>query len=220
MQVLNPSQALLAAHDKLLTARLLEGAGLPHPATVVATSHGTPERVVPGRREAEVRELGTRGRALRRRARAPRAPPAPPQDVWFEEQGVLVQELVEPVGFDLRLVVAAGRVVGAVRRVATAGEWRTNVALGGRRERVEPPAAAQVLALAAATVAGASLVGVDLLPKDEGWTILELNGAVDFTADYSLDGDVFAAVAGALAGRAAEAHARPAIARANGVDAG
>jgi RimK family alpha-L-glutamate ligase len=220
VQVLNTSRALLAAHDKLLTARLLEGAGLPHPATAVATSQRLPSVsypvVVKPRFGSWGREvvLCADARALREHLhRLGRTS-------WFEERGVLVQELVEPMGFDLRLVVAAGRVVGAVRRVASSGEWRTNVALGARRERVDPPAAAQVIALAAATVARTSLVGVDLLPKDDGWTILELNGAVDFTADYSLDGDVFAAVAGALAGRAAEAFARPAIAQANGVDAG
>jgi len=43
-------------------------------------------------------------------------------------------------------------------------------------------------------------VGVDLLPDGEGgWFVLELNGAVDFTSEYSLDGgDVFAAITEAL----------------------
>jgi tetrahydromethanopterin:alpha-L-glutamate ligase len=219
VHVLNHSQALLAAHDKLLTARLLQGAGLPHPVTALATSDRVPHVsypvVVKPRFGSWGREVVLCADASALREHLQRLG----QTSWFTEQGVLVQELVEPVGFDLRLVVAAGRVVGAVRRVASAGEWRTNVALGGRRERVDPPAAAQVLALAAATVAGASLVGIDLLPRREGWTILELNGAVDFTADYSLENDVFAAVAGALASCAAEANLRPAIARAEGVDA-
>jgi hypothetical protein len=57
------------------------------------------------------------------------------------------------------------------------------------------------LALAAAAAVGADLVGVDLLPApDGGHLVLELNGAVDFTSDYSLGSrDVFDEAAGALA---------------------
>jgi glutathione synthase/RimK-type ligase-like ATP-grasp enzyme len=174
---------------------------------------------VSGRRQATLRELGTGvalcvdARSLREHLEGLRA------ERWFEEHGALVQELVPPQGFDVRLVVAAGRVVGAAQRVAARGEWRTNVALGARRERIDPPAEAQVLALAAATVAGADLIGVDLLPATDGWTILELNGAVDFTADYSLGRDVFAAVADELSNAAREATAEP-FARADALDAG
>ena len=40
---------------------------------------------------------------------------------WFRRQGVLVQELVPPLGHDLRIVVAAGQIVGAVRRISPPG---------------------------------------------------------------------------------------------------
>ena len=192
VDVLNPPAALLAAHDKLETALRLARFGVPHPRTAHVGDGRIPAVELPvvvkprfgsWGRDVELCESADElarclGR-LRRRA-------------WFRNQGALVQELVPPVGRDLRLVVAAGEVVGAVERVAAPGEWRTNVSLGARRRPVSPPPEARAAALAAAAVVGADLVGVDLLPRgDGGWTVLELNGAADFTTDYSLGRDVF-----------------------------
>ena len=87
-----------------------------------------------------------------------------------------------------------------MRRVAAPGEWRTNVALGARREPLSPPPEASAIALEAAAAIGGDLVGVDLLPADVGtWVVLELNGAVDFTSAYSIEEDAFAAATRALA---------------------
>ena len=123
--------------------------------------------------------------------------------IWFNSTGGVVQELVPPSGYDLRLLVAGGRVVGAVSRHAREGEWRTNVALGARRVPVVPPPEAEVLGVAAAEALGGDLVGVDLLPTPEGgWTVLEVNGAADFTAAYSLGEEVFSAARRALTERA------------------
>jgi glutathione synthase/RimK-type ligase-like ATP-grasp enzyme len=111
---------------------------------------------------------------------------------WFRRHGALVQELVPPRGFDLRLIVSAGTVIGAVERVAAPGEWRTNIALGGTRRPATPSLEARSLAVAAAAAVAGDLVGVDLLPADRGWRVVEINGAVDFTDEYALDGrDVF-----------------------------
>jgi [lysine-biosynthesis-protein LysW]--L-2-aminoadipate ligase len=119
----------------------------------------------------------------------------------FREHGALAQELVEPKGWDLRLVVAGGRVVGAACRIARSGEWRTNAALGAQVEPVEPPPRARALALAAARAARADLVGVDLLPTPNGgFVVLELNGAVDFRPLYAPRSDVFADAVAALLG--------------------
>jgi RimK family alpha-L-glutamate ligase len=200
VQVLNPASALIATHDKLVTARLLQGAGLPHPRTWCVSRGSTvppiggsvvikPRFGSWGRDVMLCADLDDVHRQLRSLARRD----------WYAAHGALVQELVEPRGFDLRILVADGHVVGAVRRVAADGEWRTNVALGARREPVVPPLDACQLALASAATAGAALVGVDLLPVGDGWTVLELNGAVEFTGDYSLGEDVFADVARRLA---------------------
>ncbi len=196
VRVLNGPSALLATHDKLLTARLLTRAGLPHPRTcLVLAGSEVPRRIVGtvvvkprfGSGGVDVQRC-TGVAELRRHLHALR------DRTWFHRQGALVQELVKPRGYDMRVVVAGGKVVGAIVRVARDGEWRTNVALGARRLPTTPPVEAKELALAAARAVGADLVGVDLLPTVRGgWTILELNGAAEFTAEYSLRRDVFAA---------------------------
>jgi len=95
--------------------------------------------------------------------------------------------------------VAANTVIGAAGRVAAPGEWRTNRTLGGTRHKVRLSAVACNLGVAAAQAIGADLVGIDLLPTVDGYSVIELNGAVDFDTFYSLPGqDVFADAARAL----------------------
>jgi RimK family alpha-L-glutamate ligase len=200
VRVLNDAPALLGTHDKLLTRWLLRRSGVSHP----TTWHIRPGRPVPLIRPPVVVKprFGSWGKDVLRcedEQSLHAALDSFAETTWFRRQGALVQELVQPQGFDLRIVVAAGSVVGAVFRVAAPGEWRTNIALGGERRPVdEIPAEASALAVAAAEATGGSLVGVDLLPRSRGWTVLEVNGAVEFTSEYSSTGDVFAHVARAL----------------------
>jgi RimK family alpha-L-glutamate ligase len=200
VDVRNPPGSLVVAHDKLLTARALRLAGLPHPHTALlnpALPAGVPDLPVVlkprfGSWGRDVEQCTTPAELEDALVRLQRKP-------WFLEHGVLEQEIVEPRGWDLRLVVAGGRVVGAACRIARSGEWRTNAALGAQVEPVEPPALARALALSAAQAARADLVGVDLLPTPNGgFVILELNGAVDFRPLYAPQRDVFADAVAAL----------------------
>ncbi len=209
IEVLNPPGALVAAHDKLLTARALRLAGLPHPHTsLIAEGIPAPAPELPlvlkprfGSWGRDVERCHTREELEEALSRAARKS-------WFHEHGALAQELVPPAGWDLRLVVAGGRIVGAARRTAAGGEWRTNAALGARVEPVEPPALARTLAIAAAGAVRGDLVGVDLLPTRSGYVVLEVNGAVEFRPSYAPDGDPHADAILALL-RAAAARRAP-----------
>jgi RimK family alpha-L-glutamate ligase len=201
VRVLNRPRALVAAHDKLATSRALAEAGVPHPRT---THVAAPSDLVTVDGPFVVKpRFGSWGRdvTLCEDAAALRRHLAEIADrPWFAAHGALVQQLVPPQGHDVRVVVAGCSVVGAVRRVAAPGEWRTNVALGAVREPVEPAPDVIELAIRAAGAIEADLVGVDLLPTpDGGHVVVELNGAVEFNEQYSLLGaDVFERTLAAL----------------------
>jgi len=198
--VLNGSLTLRLAHDKLATAGVLAASAVPHPPTVgLLRADERPPLPFPfvlkprygswGRDVVLCVDELTYGRALATYRLRP----------WFKTCGAVAQQLVPPLGHDLRLVVAGGSVIGAIKRVAKRGEWRTNVALGAARVPVEPSPHAVDLALAAAAAIGGDLVGVDILPVSPGrYVVLEVNGAVDFSAEYAPGGDVYATAMDAL----------------------
>jgi RimK family alpha-L-glutamate ligase len=200
--VLNARRTLVAAHDKLTTAAALFEARVPHPRTVhIASWKALPELEPP---IVFKPRFGSWGQDVIRcddEESIERALLDLEEKPWFHATGAIAQKLVAPRGYDLRLVIAADRVVGAVRRIAASGEWRTNVALGARREPVIPPPEACDVALRAARAVDGALVGIDLLPADLGtWVVLEINGAVDFNSMYTLDDDVFVDAVAALRG--------------------
>lgn len=201
VRVLNSRRSLMCAHDKLRTAACLVTARVPHPKTVHLPRTGAPIGLsLPfvlkprfGSWGVDVFLCETRN-ALAAVLDEIRDRP------WFVRHGAVLQEFVPATGRDTRVLVAGGRIVGAVQRVAAPGEWRTNVALGAAREPVTPSPAASRLALAAANAIGAHFVGVDLLPHNGGHVVLEINGAVEFDKVYDLAGqDVYAELAKALA---------------------
>ena len=207
VRVLNRPDAVVRAHDKLLTARVLRRAGLPHPRTMLLERNAPlPNLDFPAVVKPRFGSWGADVRLCHDRDELRALIEGLSCRLWFRATGAVAQELIPPLGHDLRLIVAGGRIVGAAKRIAPPGEWRTNVALGASVVSSEPPPVAAELALAAAQASGLDLVGVDLLPTGPGgFCVIELNGAVDFRPAYALGaGDVYAHAVAALAGVRAE----------------
>jgi ribosomal protein S6--L-glutamate ligase len=80
-----------------------------------------------------------------------------------------------PIDRDIRIVVIGRRVMHAYWRIAAPGEFRTNVALGGRISLDPVPEAALTLARRVARVCGWDDVGLDICCHDGQYTILEAN---------------------------------------------
>jgi ribosomal protein S6--L-glutamate ligase len=93
----------------------------------------------------------------------------------------LVQHFVkEAAGEDVRCLVVGNRVVAAMRRVAQAGEFRSNLHQGGTAEVVRITKAEREAALRAAKAFGLHMAGVDLLRSDTGPKVLEVNSSPGF----------------------------------------
>lgn len=99
-------------------------------------------------------------------------------------QAVLyLQRFIPHPGWDVRVLVLGGQVLGAMRRVATSGQWRTNVAQGAAPEPWPMDEGLAKLSVAAANAVAADFAGVDLLQDEQGrWLVLEVNGVPGWRA--------------------------------------
>lgn len=189
VRIVNRPCSLAAAHDKLETARRLESAHVPQPHSVhvPAGARGVAGVEPPLVLKPRFGSWGTDVMLCRTRGEVDLALEWSRRRRWFRRHGAIAQAYV-PHAADLRVVVAAGRVIGAIERRPARGDWRTNFSLGGSRRPVVPAMEAADLARAAADAVGADLVGIDLIAAPDGYIVMEINGAVDFDRLYSLPG--------------------------------
>lgn len=94
------------------------------------------------------------------------------------KQNILIQKFIaEAKGIDYRIIVIDGKVVAAMERTATKGEFRSNVHRGGSTRMVELDEEYERTALQAAECLGLNIAGVDMMPSDDGPMVLEVNSS-------------------------------------------
>jgi ribosomal protein S6--L-glutamate ligase len=94
------------------------------------------------------------------------------------ESRVIVQEFIkEAGGADLRAFVVGDKVVGAMKRQAQKGEFRSNLHRGGTAAQIKLSREEEATAIAAAKSLGLGVCGVDLLQSSRGPLVLEVNSS-------------------------------------------
>lgn len=92
-----------------------------------------------------------------------------------------IQDYVERPPRDIRTIVVGDKVVTAIYRYSAEGEWRTNIARGGKAELCPITKELEEICLKAAKAVGGGVLGVDLMEdKDDGLTVHEINNTVEF----------------------------------------
>ncbi|MFN0003022.1 MAG: 30S ribosomal protein S6--L-glutamate ligase [Pseudohongiellaceae bacterium] len=90
----------------------------------------------------------------------------------------LVQEFIkEAGGSDIRCLVVGDKVIAAMQRTATKGEYRSNLHRGGKAEKIKLRPEERSLAVRAAAVMGLDLAGVDIIRSSHGPVVIEVNSS-------------------------------------------
>ena len=111
VRVLNRPAALLAAHDKRRTALRLADAGVPHPRTLHTTSLDEVRALEPPFvLKPRFGSWGEDVMVCRHAGEVEACLATIRERDWFRRHGVLVQEFVPPLGYDLALLIAGDRV--------------------------------------------------------------------------------------------------------------
>lgn len=174
------SEALLRSRDKLKSLQMLSMSGLGLPKTVFSNYPRGIEDLIPyvGDVPLVIKLLeGTQGLGVVLTESQNAAESV--IDAFNQLRArIIVQEFIkEASGSDIRAFVVDGVVVGAMRRKAKKGEFRSNLHRGGVAEVIRLSKEEEDSALKAAEVMGLGIAGVDMLQSKRGPLIMEVNAS-------------------------------------------
>jgi ribosomal protein S6--L-glutamate ligase len=174
------SQALVRSRDKLRSLQILSRAGLGLPKTVFTNYSKDIDQIieVAGGTPVIIKLLeGTQGLGVVL-AESKNAAKSVIEAFNGLQARVIVQEFIkEAKGTDIRAFVVDGVIVGAMKRTAKEGEFRSNLHRGGKAELIELTDEEEITAIKAARALGLGVAGVDMLRSERGPLIIEVNSS-------------------------------------------
>jgi ribosomal protein S6--L-glutamate ligase len=174
------SQALVRSRDKLRSLQILARAGLGMPKTAFASVPKDIDNLLEtiGGAPCIIKLLeGTQGIGVIL-ADNNKAAKSVIEAFLKLEANMLVQEFIkEAKGADIRAFVVDGQIVGAMKRQAKDGEFRSNLHRGGTATLIKLTAEEKATAIKAAKKLGLGIAGVDMLQSERGPLVMEVNSS-------------------------------------------
>jgi [lysine-biosynthesis-protein LysW]--L-2-aminoadipate ligase len=193
LKVINSMDVALTCGNKLLTTLKLEKANVPTPRTLFSfTAEGAIESLQTigypavlkpvtgswGRMVVKLNDKETAQAMIEMRSKIE----GPLNQIFY------IQEMVDRPPRDIRTIVAGDKIVAAIYRHASPGEWRTNVSIGGKGDICKVTSELEDVVLRAADTVGGGLLGVDAMESENGILIHEINNTVEFKGAASVCG--------------------------------
>ncbi len=174
------SDALMRSRDKLRSMQILSNAGVGLPKTIFANYSRDIDGVIKavGGAPLVIKLLeGTQGLGVVL-AETKNAAKSVIEAFDGLQARVIVQEFIrEARGADIRAFVVDGTVVGAMKRQAKSGEFRSNLHRGGSAKVIQLTAREKETAIRATKALGLGIAGVDMLQSKRGPLIMEINAS-------------------------------------------
>lgn len=174
-------EALTTARNKFLALQALHEAGVPVPRTVLLASRpSTMEARTFVPYPAVLKILsGTQGIGVMRVKDLDETASIVDTLNMFGEI-VCLQEYIPNPGIDIRAFVVGDAVVASMKRVAPHTEWRANIHLGAKGQKVELDDDTKAVAVRASKAVGLEISGVDLIMSGDRPYVLEVNASPGF----------------------------------------
>lgn len=185
VNVINPLNTSIFAGNKLFTHMLLLKHGIPTPFSAVAFSedsvlefldkNGYPMVLKPtvgswGRMIALLKDKDSAEGIIKSREKM-----YPIYQVYY------LEEFVTRPPRDIRAIMVGDRIVAAIYRYSGDGQWKTNMALGGRAEEYKVTKELEDICIKAKNVVQGQIVGIDLMEsKEKGLVIHEINNTTEY----------------------------------------
>lgn len=175
-KILNTPDAILKTADKLRSLLILKKAGLPVPeSTYIDTSRDF--NISQIKDESVIIKLirgAQQGYGVSLIARKDLTPLL--QTLRSAKTKVFLQKFIkEARGEDYRFIVLNDEVIATMKRKAKPGDFRSNLAQGGKSSPHKPTEAEINLAISATKAMGLDFAGVDLIKSKKQMLVLEIN---------------------------------------------
>ncbi len=185
VDVINCLKTGIFAGNKLYTHMLLKKEGVPTPHATVAFSRdaaleslekvGYPKIIKPtvgswGRMISKINDKDSADGIIESR-----------EKMYPIYQIHYLEEFVKRPPRDIRAIMVGDKIVAAIYRYSGNGNWKTNMALGGRAEKCEITSEMEEICIKAKNAVQGQIVGVDLMEsEDRGLLVHEVNNTTEF----------------------------------------